>query len=607
MNGLPSSSRFRFLPAIAAGILLATAFPKPGLAGAAWIAPGLLLFAALNQNGGAAFRLGYVAGLAFYLSSLYWLLLIPYRWHGIPIGPAAGWLALSAYCALYPAVWVWLCLHVSSSQFQVPGSEHADSSVRPLADSVVHSLVPSSTPLAGTWPRRILWPLACAGIWVALEMIRGRLLTGFPWNFLGASQYRLLPLIQIASVTGVYGVSFLVVWFSVALMCTALTMVRWPTSRSLWLAEILGPFVGIAIVAAFGLMHLAENPIPLAVSLSRGGAEGKGERRTSVPSMPQTLKVALVQPSIPQALIWDPNETTNRFQRLIELSRTALAARPDVLIWPEAALPSFDEANYRAITNLVRTHGVWMIFGADDAEPRTDKEYDFFNAAFLISPEAKLMATYRKRRLVIFGEFVPLVHWLPFMKWLTPFGGGFTPGDRPVPFDLNPVAAPSERRSDSPSDPPQSSRHGGTAAVSAKTSVLICFEDTFPHLARENVADDTDFLLNLTNDGWFGESAAQWQQTASAVFRAVENGVPLLRCANNGLTCSVDGNGRLREIFGNSGNDVYRAGFLTTEVPLLAGKPRPPTFYHRHGDWVGWGCVVLTVGLLGLQVIDRKK
>ena len=115
-----------------------------------------------------------------------------------------------------------------------------------------------------------------------------------------------------------------------------------------------------------------------------------------------------------------------------------------------------------------------------------------------------------------------------------------------------------------------------------KTSVLICFEDMFPHLAREYADDDTDFLVNLTNNGWFGESAAQWQHAAGALFRAVENGLPLIRCSNNGLTGWVDAHGRLRQVFRDDRGTIYGPGFLTAEIPLLgAGERRAPTFYHR--------------------------
>src|SRR5262249_13507296 len=114
----------------------------------------------------------------------------------------------------------------------------------------------------------------------------------------------------------------------------------------------------------------------------------------------------------------------------------------------------------------------------------------------LLNPDGNIAGTYRKQRLVIFGEYVPLADWLPFMKWFTPIQGGFTPGERPVAFAMT--------------------------EPKVKMSVLICFEDIFPHLARDYVEDDTDVLVTLTNNGWFGESAAQWQHAGSAMFRAVD-------------------------------------------------------------------------------------
>jgi apolipoprotein N-acyltransferase len=157
--------------------------------------------------------------------------------------------------------------------------------------------------------------------------------------------------------------------------------------------------------------------------------------------------------------------------------------------------------------------------------------------------------------------------------------GSFTPGTGPVTF-----VAPD---------------------LQLKTSVLICFEDVFPHLVREYVEDDTDFLLNLTNNGWFGESAAQWQHAASAVFRAVENGLPLVRCANNGLTCWVDAQGRMKEVYFPGTKDVYGPGFKIVEVPLLDRK-RPPTFYRRHGDLFGWSCVAWSALAVGRTFLWRR-
>ncbi len=529
----------RYALAVAAGLLLAASFPQPGIASLAWIAPGLILFSGIGLSGGRALRLGYAAGLAHYLFSLRWLLFIPF-----PVGAVAGWLALSAYLALYPAVWVWLCWRFYPVQIRsqpVPGS----------ALRLVEVIV--GTPFL----QRTVWAFGCAVVWVALEMVVARFLTGFPCNLLGASQFQMLPVIQIASIAGVYGVSFLVVWFSVSLVCAALSLVVRPAMQKLWLGDLLMPFLVLMGVVGFGIKRIGQ-PQPAG----------------------RTVSVALVQPSIPQTLIWDSTENTNRFKQLLRLSELALATKPDVLIWPEAAVPNmlrYEPDTYEAITNIVRSHHVWMILGADDAVPRPGlgvrKEFDFYNSGFLVSPEGELVTTYRKRKLVIFGEYVPFARWMPFLRYLTPIGGEFTPGDQPVSFSL--------------------------PELNVKTSVLICFEDSFPYLSRECAEADTDFLVNLTNDGWFGESSAQWQHAASAVFRALENGLPLVRCANNGLSCWVDSVGRMHEVYFPRTEDIYGVGFKTASIPLLPrGVKREPTFYHRHGDWLGWSCVGAALGML---------
>lgn len=539
---------------MAAGLALAFSFPKAGVAGLAWGAPGLMLLAALGQPGGRVFRIGYVAGLSFYLASLYWLLFIPF-----PVGAVAGWLALSAYLALFNATWVWLCwklFPVVTVPADCPGTEPDP----PGARRVPPLLQPI---LAATWWQRAVWAMLCAALWVALEMIVGRLFSGFPWLFLGVSQYRMLPLIQIASVTGVHGVSFLAVWFAVSLMIVLLRLVELPRNRWTWMAELRVPLVAVLAVAVFGLSRVFSLLPP--------------ERE---------LTAALIQPSIAQELIWDRREDSNRFAKIMNLSRLALAGQPDLLVWPEAALPSFTEENFRAITNLIATHKVWMVFGADDAERRpteTDPDHhDYFNAAFLFDPAGGYASTYRKRQLVIFGEYVPLSRWVPFLRHLTPIEGGFTSGRGPVPFEINPPRA--------------------------KFSVLICFEDVFGRLTRHDVADDTDFLLNLTNDGWFGEKAAQWQQAANAVFRAVENGVPLVRCTNNGLTCWIDARGRLKQIYSSSDGDVYRPGFMLARIPLLAdGRKNEATIYRLYGDWFGWGCVLVSLGAVARRGIHENR
>ncbi len=583
--------RSGYLLAIGAGFLLTAAFPKISISGCAWVAPALMIAAAYGKRGGDAFRVGYVAGLAHFLSSLYWLLLIPVT--GYPI---LGWVALSAYVAIYFGIWTWLLAGIIGE---------------------------------GHWAQRNLWSLAGAAGWVALEMIRARLFSGFPWNPLGASQYQLVPLIQIVSVTGVYGVSFLVVWVSLSLFSAGRMIVRRPTLRMAWLGEIIMPLAVVVALFGFGFARInGQNP---------SGA---------------TLRITLVQPSIPQSLIWNSREDDKRFQQLLQLSQQALdstgltndeplapsllgapasrrpvgsqnpelvgetpalpgtpqgrarGSKTDLLIWPESAVPALDKINYIAITNLIRAHHVWLIFNAEDSvwrpEAKNKNDFDVYNAAFLFNPEGRFAAVYHKQKLVIFGEYIPLVRWLPFIKWFTPITGSFAAGDRSVPFEM-------ERRPPARLEVQLDTNHAEAvlgAPGHIKTSPLICFEDMFPELARECVQDDTDFLVNLTNDGWFDHGAEQWQHAASAVFRAIENGVPLVRCANNGLTCWVDATGRVREILKGQGGSVYGVGAMTIEVPL---QKHAPTFYNRHGDRFGWGCVILALTLVARQIIGRRK
>jgi len=518
--------------AVLGGLLLSASFAPLGQAWAAWIAPGLILFSSLGARVGRSFRLGFVAGWIHFLSSLYWLLHMPFTWHGLPLAPGLGWLALSAYCALYPAVWVWLCWKL------FPGEPGADAF------------------LATGWLRRTAWAIAAGSIWTALEFARGKMLTGFPWNFVGASQYQLLPLIQVAAITGIYGVSFLVVWTSVALGGAALALARRPAAQSLWTGAGL-PLLAVAGTASFGVSKLA-----------------------SVPAHAKELKVAMVQPGIPQTEIWDSSRDMARFQTVLDLSEQALAAKPQLMLWPESAVPDLTPEFQQSIAQLVRRHKTWLVFCAGTAETTPDSGAAYFNSALLCNPDGALESVYHKRRLVIFGEYIPLVRWLPFLKWLTPVGDPLAAGDRPVDFVT-----------DNPS---------------AKMSVLICFEDMFAQEAREHTGPDTDFLINLSNDGWFGHGPEQWQQAASGIFRAVENGVPLLRCTNDGLTCWADAQGRVRQIHSVSGN-VYGPGFIIAQIPLRGPDDRRQTFYNRHGDWFPAACSGLGLGWLAAAIWSRRR
>jgi apolipoprotein N-acyltransferase len=304
-------------------------------------------------------------------------------------------------------------------------------------------------------------------------------------------------------------------------------------------------------------------------------------------------------------MIWDSGANSNRFQQLLALTERALTNQTDLLIWPEAALPDFNDVSYAAITNLVRTHHVWMIFNGDDVVPRENAtnrfDNDVFNSAFLFNPDGEFVKVYHKRKLVIFGEYVP-----PFLKWFTPITGGYEAGNSPVQFEV-------ERQTSIPPDTNviylnTSSANSVPASglLRFNAAPLICFEDMFPQTARDSVQSGTDFLVNLTNDGWFGNGAEQWQQAAAAIFRAVENGVPLVRCCNNGVTCRIDSRGALRQTFKDNTGGIYGTGSMTIELPLPDEKSSP-TFYNRHGDWFGWACVAVTIVLLGLKITTARS
>ena len=594
--------RSGYLIAIVAGLLLTAAFPKFGVAGFAWVAPALMVAAARGKGGADAFRVGYVAGLAHFLTSLYWLMLMPVT--GLPI---LAWVALCAYLAFYFGVWTWLL------------SRWGERPREPLFQTSDGSSVASPHQ---TWSYRFLWSLGGAASWVALEMVRARLLSGFPWNFIGVSQYQMVPLIQIASVTGVYGVSFLVVWTSLSLYSAASMVLQRPNTRLIWQAEIILPFSAVVALFVFGFVCLSGgNPAP-------------------------SLRLTLIQPSFPQTLIWNPAEDARRFQQLLVLSQEALRAtneiftpaadgstavqrgttniqhptsdtqsaedssprpsppwgrrgseqRASLLVWPESAVPDMDFATCQAISQLAQSNRLWIIFNGQDEDASTN----YFNAAFLVNPAGRLAGVYHKRKLVIFGEYIPLVRWIPFIKYLTPITDGWTPGTNAVQFNM-------QVESREPRVEGRQNEKVLTVSLeeTIRISPLICFEDTFPGLARDAADKDTDFLVDLTNDGWFRQSAEQWQHMANAVFRAVENGLPLVCCANNGITCWIDAHSRVREIFKDAKGSVYGAGAITFDLPV--DEHHAMTFYHRHGDWFGWGCVGICLAALIRNAIQRKK
>ncbi|HTI69737.1 MAG TPA: apolipoprotein N-acyltransferase, partial [Candidatus Limnocylindria bacterium] len=369
-----------------------------------------------------------------------------------------------------------------------------------------------------------------------------------------------IPLLQLASVTGLYGVSFLVCWCSLALFGAFAMLVCQPQRRWGWMSEARLPLIVLLFVMAWGFWRMV------------------GIRRQDL-EQSDRVSIALVQPAVPETLLWDEAKGVEHAEKLRRLSEQALALRPEILIWPEGGY-GLDAANYRAMTNLTVTAGAAWVFNHIDEESPTNGVARFFNANFMVSAKGRIEAVYHKRRLVIFGEYVPLEKWLPFLHWLTPIGSSFTPGDDPTYFNF--------------------------AEAGLEASPLICFENVFPHGLRDQVRPSTDFLLELTNDGWFGEGCAQWQHAAHSAFRAVENGVSLVRCTNNGLTCWFDRAGVMRDLFVGNGGSVYGEGWESIGLPRNGGAL--PTLYRARGDWFAWACVVMAGwSFLRARLASRRR
>jgi len=492
-----------FAPAIGTGILLTLAYPNWNLDFLAWVALMPLTYGLLRFPE-SAFRQGFVAGVVFFWSTTYWL------WHVT----AAGWLSLGTYLALYPAIWAW-----GMSRFR--------------------KLFPENSGL-----HHLRLALFGAASWVALEWIRSHFLTGFGWNALGVSQFRNLPLIQIAEITGVYGVSFVVVFFNVAFFCGVRRMVLEKFSMARWRYEITASLVLLVLVVVWGMRsYQAQARLPIA----------------------KTFRVALVQPNVPQTLKWDDEADKQARRDLRMLTLDAAAAKPDLIVWPETALtsgPGFDTASAGLVQDLIKTGKTPMLIGTLERDPFEPRLY--FNAALLVSPDTAETA-YHKRHLVPFGEFVPFDKTFPALKKLTPIGENFGTGKGAQLLKAG----------------------GGNVQI----GTLICFEDIFSEVARESARAGADVLVNITNDGWFKESHQQRQHAANAAFRAVENRLPLVRCCNNGYTCVIDPTGKVSASLEDAEHNIYIQGIKIAELEL---RDRPQAFYTRYGDVFAILCAVFT-------------
>jgi len=488
--------------AAASGIVLALAFPKVDLSLLAWVAFIPLLWIIGECTPKRAFTYGWISGMGFYLCTVYWVVHTIGLYSNIPPVLAVGPLLLM--CTILAAY-------------------------------------------TGAFAAGLQWYKRCQGsivlfgplLWAALEWVRSFFFIGFPWVSLGYSQHGFLNLIQIAEVTGVYGISALVIFVN---------------SVGFVVLHNRGPGRGRLLLVALLLVF----------SLAFWGAW----RRDQLAALPQThrLRVGLIQGNIEQDKKWDPEFQEATIVRYEQLTREATARGVDLLIWPETAVPFFFQADVtyqNRLLQMVKDLKTPLLFGSPAFRQMGTRDVTLFNRAYLLAPNAEGLNYYDKIKLAPFGEYIPFHDSFLFFldKWVEGIGD-FAPGTTPTVFSL----------------------------VKEKFGVLICYEGIFPDLARRFVAGGADFLVNITNDAWFGRTSAPYQHLVMEAMRAVENRVPLLRAANTGFSAVVDWDGRVRARTG-----LYETTFLVEEVTW----PRVTSFYTTYGDVFAWLCALGTVLMLG--------
>ncbi|MCP4713815.1 MAG: apolipoprotein N-acyltransferase [Deltaproteobacteria bacterium] len=497
--------------ALLSGLILIVLFPNFGLNELAWISLVPLLAAVQSKEPSKGFLLGALAGAVFHLGLIYWVtvsMTVYGKLH--PLLSGLVLLVLALFLGLFVGVTVWLsCVVKKYVQLDIV--------------------------------------LTLPFFWTTMEWVKSWFLTGFPWEHLGYSQFEVLPLIQIADVAGVYGISFVLVTVNCALYALVRGMlsdkqnaVKLPVVAVLLLSVTLG----------YGYLRLQD------IDAVAG----------------EQLRVAVVQPNISQDVKWDPAYLEKSLDVFKRLTLESAAERPDLIVWPESATPFFyqSEEGYQervaALLGQVDTH---LVFGSPAWEMQLGSPV-FYNSALLLSPAAEVIGKYDKMHLVPYGEYVPLQALFPFINKLVEGIGDFRPGREVVNLEL-------------PAGP---------------FGTVICYEIIFPGLVRKFAEQGARFLVNITNDAWFGNTSAPYQHLSMAAMRAVESRRYLVRAANTGISAVIRPDGRI----------VAQTKLFTEAVlPAMIKCRSDLTIYAVYGDVFAWGCCSVSCLMLLLAWGRRKK
>jgi apolipoprotein N-acyltransferase len=494
------------------GLLLILSFPNFDLEFLAWVALVPLLYSIEGKGLYRSFLLGFLTGMISFLGILYWIVVAVHTYGNVPL-ILSGFilLLLVTYLSLYMGAFTYFTRLIQIR-----------SGLQPI----------------------LLTPI----LWVALEYLRSLLLTGFPWANLSYSQYLNLPFIQMADVTGAYGLSFVILLVNGTLF---LVIHQWSKKTF--------PFKEVIIAAIILLGFLIYGYLKM----------GRIDRQMT---RNPPLKVGLVQGNIDQSVKWDKSFEIETLKIYEKLSFRVAEAKPDLIIWPETATPFFfqDAREYQPfVLDIPKKTNAFLLFGTPSYRIQKGK-VNHYNSAYLVSPSGELVGKYDKIHLVPFGEYVPMQDLLFFIGSLGEGIGDFKPGREIFNFSL-----------------PQ-----------GKFGVLICFEIIFPDLCRRFVKRGANFLVTITNDAWFGKTSAPYQHFSIATFRAVENRVFVARAANTGITGFIDPRGKIIKEGG-----IFTEEALNGTIRLSSQK----TFYTLYGDIFAWLCSALSVLLLAYALLQKPQ
>ena len=504
----PQQTRYGVFFALLCGVLLFLSFPKFGLGVIAWIAFIPLLMALQNvATIRRAFLLGWVAGLAAYIGIMYWIAYVVVNYGYLPLYLGiAIMILLACYLSLYVAL---------------------------FAAGIVYCR--GKVPLY----------LAAPALWICLEYLKSHLFTGFPWENLGYSQFHNIIFIQMADITGVFGLSFLIILLNVAFFEVLVKR----SKESLILAAVV--FFLWSGVYAYGILRIHQ--IDLALKSAPG------------------MDVSLIQGNIDQSIKWNENFQKDTIRIYEELSLRHPSPEGGLIVWPETAVPfNFQHENdlHRRVQAVAEKTKSWLLFGSMSFGTASEST-DYFNSAYLLSPRGDIHGKYDKVHLVPYGEYVPLRTVFPFISSLAAGIGDFTEGKGFDPLIM----------------------------ADRKIGVMICYEGILPEAARTYKNAAADVLVNITNDAWFGTTSAPYQHLSMSIFRAVETRLYLVRAANTGISAIVDPSGRVL-----AQTEIFKKDKIHGNIRFM----QTPTFYAKYGDWIVWFSFTGLVILLA-WVLKRRK